>query len=59
MEKTLKEQVEDAREEMLDCWELTKTCGSIKCFSLLIECTQKYESLYKEYEEELENLELT
>lgn len=59
MEKTLKEKVEDARVEMLDCWELAKTIGSIECFSLLINCTQKYNDLLKEYELEMDGLELS
>lgn len=58
MENSLKEQVDLAREEMLDCWELAKTVGSIECFSLLINCSQKYYSLLKEYEDELNSPEL-
>lgn len=55
MEKTLKEKLDDAYIEMMDTWRNVKSIGFINTISLLIENTEKYDALLKEYQLSLED----
>lgn len=61
MERTLQKDVTDALQALLEIWFVAKNTGDIEDLRFLIECTEKYDSLCKQLEEQkikLDDMEL-